>query len=558
MTPEDSSTLDRLSQLEKKVNALERLLQVAPGITGSAAVQAAPRPAPSVPIAASQRKPAGEDSSSNLLAGIGIAFVVLASVFFIKMTIDAGWLTPVRQVAIGTLFGLVLCVLPRFIPSLQDDYGARLAGGGIAVLHLTWFGGYSIHGVVSAQAALAAASAVGLVGILLPPTPKESGTSESHAYVVLAIAGTYLSAPLIGVRTNEPYLILGLLTVWNLGFCALGLLKQDRNLISFAGFFAVLATGILATNGVLSARDMSPAITLQLLGILVIFAGSHAWLSRSSPMSSREAWFLVPTLLLHYGTLYGVISRWEPSIAPWMGLGASAFCFGIFEATRRHLGGKLESSAAILTAISLMVFHSGFIELIPDRHWGWAAALLWSLVLLVPANFTKNSSDLWRGPGAVLGLAVLFGMVAALSNRDPYVHVNNLAFGVIAIAAVLRVAGHAAPAKGRDLSSWILAVGHLQFLLGVYRLSEKIDLPGSLFVSVLWGLYAIAVLGLAWSKRSKIVAHSATLILAATALKAVIYDVLNTTALVRVFCLLAAGAVLYVCGRLYRETKNWT
>src|SRR5262245_39763877 len=51
--------------------------------------------------------------SSSMLAFIGIAFVILAGVFFIKLTIDSGWLTPVRQVLLAAATGLVFFFTPQ-------------------------------------------------------------------------------------------------------------------------------------------------------------------------------------------------------------------------------------------------------------------------------------------------------------------------------------------------------------------------------------------------------------------------------------------------------------
>ena len=94
-------------------------------------------------------------------------------------------------------------------------------------------------------------------------------------------------------------------------------------------------------------------------------------------------------------------------------------------------------------------------------------------------------------------------------------------------------------------------------LCGLYRLSLGVSMSGSLFVSLTWGLYALAILSWGYARRDRLVGQSAVLILAAVALKAAFYDMLRTTSLVRVLSLLAAGLILYACGWVFRRMSAW-
>ena len=136
-------------------------------------------------------------NSSSMLAFIGIVFVILAGVFFIKITIDSGWLTPIRQILIATGTGLAFFFIPQFVPKAEREYGALLAGAGTTILHLTWLGAYFSHHIISAKAALICATLVGVFSILA------KFDKGNRVYILVAMAGTYLSAPIIGYNTGE-------------------------------------------------------------------------------------------------------------------------------------------------------------------------------------------------------------------------------------------------------------------------------------------------------------------------------------------------------------------
>ena len=52
--------------------------------------------------------------------------------------------------------------------------------------------------------------------------------------------------------------------------------------------------------------------------------------------------------------------------------------------------------------------------------------------------------------------------------------------------------------------------------------------------------------------------RSALFVLVLAAGKALLYDAAGTETVVRIFCLLLTGLVLYGCGALIRTTNKWT
>jgi len=123
------------------------------------------------------------------------------------------------------------------VKNLEDSFGALLSGAGAAILHITWFGAYELHHLIDAHAALVMASGVGALSLLL------NARIGNAVFVVIAVAGTYLAAPLIGNKTGDFSGTLGLFLIWNLSYSALSVALKRRDVLLTAAYFAVLTVG---------------------------------------------------------------------------------------------------------------------------------------------------------------------------------------------------------------------------------------------------------------------------------------------------------------------------
>jgi hypothetical protein len=73
--------------------------------------------------------------------GGAVAFALAAS-YLIRLAIDTGWLTPVRQVAFAAIAGLVLIGTGFALRNFDRQYAGLLPAGGIAILFLSIYGGH--------------------------------------------------------------------------------------------------------------------------------------------------------------------------------------------------------------------------------------------------------------------------------------------------------------------------------------------------------------------------------------------------------------------------------
>lgn len=491
--------------------------------------------------------------SSSMLAFIGIFFVVLAGVFFIKITIDSGWLTPLRQILLAAGAGLSFFIIPQLFPKAEREYGAILAGAGTTILHLTWLGAYFYHHLLSTNAALVCAT---LVGVFSLATNFEKG---NRLFVLVAMAGTYMSAPLVGYNTSELSVLSIFLIIWNITFSAAALINKRRDILFIASYYAVFT--VLLLSGKVSNRDMEmDLLVLQLIqfGIFSSLMVSYSIYHRS-PLSREESVAVLPLLLLFYFSTGHLISSIKPDYAPWFGLTLGAVIMAIYFLAKTFLHGDLKSGPTLTTFATLTFVHSFYFQLLHESVKPLAGLVIGIIIFVL---WTKNS-DLRKAyywPFIILLSTFVYGALLALVSVPSIdgIYFYNWAYGALALVAVIG-SGKLQKAKGEttQLPALLLGFGHLQVMLGLYRFSEQISWSGALFVTLTWGIYAGLILAVAYWRRDKTLGNSALTILLAVSLKAFFYDLSNTNNLIRVACLLAEGLLLYFCGWIFKRMQKW-
>jgi uncharacterized membrane protein len=549
---------DVLKNFDRRLAEIERRLQITPApAPQSPAPAPRPSPMPAPKIVTAQRETPVESGTGSLFGIVGIVFLLLAAVFFLKLTIDSGWLTPERQVALAAFFGLACLLVPHFLARLADDYGALLSGAGAAVLHVTWLGAYQVHHLLEPEGAMIAATGVGVLSILL------NARLGNAVFVVIAVAGTYLSAPLIGYNTGDFSTLSNFFLIWNVSFSALGFFVKRRDVLLVASWFAVVTVGLLSLAHQPLDADLAKAF-LKLQGLqFAVFALAMLGFSvlLGKPLKEDESWGVCLLLLLFYAHAYSLASVLAPEIAPWMGVALSLAVLAIYRLAAGAMQVRLESTGALTGFAALVLLHSLYFKLTPDP---WKPGVALALALFLAAGYRRGLGPVWKMPAVVALAAIGYGALLTFSTQfsRELTLAYHFSYGavslVIAGALLSTLTGKRAAADPQSTGTLLLGFGHVEMLCGLYQVSRNVAMSGSLFVSVTWGLYALAILLWGWARKDRVVGQSAILILAAVSLKAAFYDVLLTSSLSRVLSLLAAGLLLYVCGWVYRQMQTWT
>ncbi len=127
---------------------------------------------------------------TSLLGWGGAAALVLAAAYLIRLAVESGWLTPMRQVAFATLGGLAMIVAGFVLRGMNRQYAGVLPAGGVAILFLCIYGAHLFYGFIDPASATAAVVLVCLLSLWL------CRVFESDLYALFAVAGSY-SAPVL-------------------------------------------------------------------------------------------------------------------------------------------------------------------------------------------------------------------------------------------------------------------------------------------------------------------------------------------------------------------------
>lgn len=497
--------------------------------------------------------------TGNWLGGIAVVCFVLAAGFIIKLSIDSGWLTPVRQVGIAALFGLTLIAAGLIlIDRVRNDdrgYISYLPAAGIITLYLTCFTAHLGYKLIDMHWAVGLSACISAICVWL------YSELRHDLYAITAAIGAYI-APVIVDSPGSSVFAVYYFAMCSIAFSVIATWIDSRILTAVSAYLAIFVTGSLGLQ-----KTIPIAISSALAFHFVIFTlGTYAHTKRTQrPLSEKEAYAFFPVLLVFYVLEYGIIQSIAPGAAPWFSLLFAAFLFAVYTfARKRSVQQKLASQGMILSFVTVVVVHSVYIELIPDSFRPWLFSIL-MFGLGLSARLLPNRSEILssksiptplRVPAVAFAIVVLIEYVTTVfrligEDRDKVLLTGLLSLAASWTAIILR----------RDKSSesgfnhiGILAAAHVIAILALYQLAQP---AGSFAVSACWLIYAGVVIALAFHQKDKWMAKSAMMVLALAAAKALLYDTSEAPAVVRIACLLLTGLVLYGSGFALRRVDSW-
>ncbi|HET7218955.1 MAG TPA: DUF2339 domain-containing protein, partial [Vicinamibacterales bacterium] len=141
----------------------------------------------------------------------GIALVV-AAVYFLRYSIEAGWLQPPVRVAIGIVVAVALLVLCELKAARRYPVTANaMDAAAIAILFSTFFAAHALWNLIPATAAFVLLAVVTLVAVLL------SIRRESMFIAVLGLLGGFATPALLSTGENRPIPLFTYLLLLNVG-----------------------------------------------------------------------------------------------------------------------------------------------------------------------------------------------------------------------------------------------------------------------------------------------------------------------------------------------------
>lgn len=175
-----------------------------------------PPPPPKRPAATAGPPPSGFDLESlvgvKLFSAIAGIALVVAAVFFLKYSVEHGWLQPPVRVLIGTAVGISLLIACELKAARRYPVTANaLDAAAIAVLFSTFFAAHALWNLIPSFAAFVLLAMVTAVAVLL------SIRRESLFIAVLGLLGGFATPALLSTGENRPISLFAYLMLLNIG-----------------------------------------------------------------------------------------------------------------------------------------------------------------------------------------------------------------------------------------------------------------------------------------------------------------------------------------------------
>ncbi|MBY0414192.1 MAG: DUF2339 domain-containing protein [Bdellovibrionales bacterium] len=542
---------EKSENLETRVDDLEKKLDHIINILGIRSLQKEATPPP-IPGSAkiyhtSEEKiavTALPKAPVNFLPILAVICFFLAGIFIVKLAIDSGWMTPVRQWGFLTLFGVALVSFGLFFEKFDKHYRSYAGAAGITVLYLAAYSSFLYFGLFNPMIAIALGGLNSILCFYLLHYFK------SELFVVICVVGTYISPVLLNKETDLIYLS-GFFLIWAAIFSRLAIPFKTRSLTLMASY---LGLGIFTALNlhVVEPDTLLLVILIQSMQFMIYAAGVYFYTVKDqSHLSKTEAIAYLPILLFFYGTIYYFLNIYNPAIAPWISLGFAGFIYLLYWQARKTVT-NLESDTMVKSFFAVVLFHSGYVQLIPD--YGKA----WLLPVILLAMYISEQKEGMRKIS--VPLKIMFSAIAIIEFC-------RLCFTLITSSSLVSIAPSIATIgvgafyylKGakavKNKEGLFLSLLHIISILTLYSLGYEY---GSLAVTALWAVYSICILIFGYTKRNAIVAKSSLIVLMVTCLKALVYDASQASSGSRIGSLILTGIVLYGAGYLFQKISKWT
>lgn len=488
-------------------------------------------------------KTSSEDLSVTQIMGwTGATLLVLAAAYLIRLVYDTGWLTPTRQIGLAVMGGLGLVVAGLRLRHMDRHYASLLPAGGLVVFFLAIYGAHLYYQLIGAQAAAVFVIGNCLLALWL------GRLFASELYALFAVVGSY-SAPLLlramaGTATDLAIYF----SAWSVVFSVYAIALGNRRPYLVAAYLALLAFQLAWEQ--LGRQQWGVAVAFQTLQFAIFLTAAIVFSIRHlRPLTQNEGLAHLPLLLLFYALQYHVLDRHVPHLAPWVALGSAAVLLLAYGVARVLLKLPLEAGGLIVGSYcALVLFHAGYLELLPERWAPWVVALAIPPAAWLVFRGEGAGSFAWPFKFLLGGLLALnwLRVVAlgdtAIAGEGPWL---SLLYTAELYAAYFAGRGHLA------LKQWVgfaLYAAHLGLMGEMLR-----QLDNALLISLGWGALALATLVLAFRTRDQALGKSSLFIFAASLAKVILFDLTGAAPLVRIGSLVVVGIALYAGGMLYKQ-----
>jgi hypothetical protein len=493
-----------------------------------------------------QVRPPEPVSTTQLMAWAAGFALLLAAIYFLKLVYDVGWLTPERQLLLASMAAFSLIGIGIFFARIDRNYAAYLPALGLIVLFLTVYTAHLYYHLWNAESAIAAISAITVLGIWLGRRFNQS------VYVILAATGVYLSPLLMQAMPDRLFDVVIYYSAWSLLFSFCSLNEGRRITYVLPMYFALIGFDLIwKTSG---QGPWLLAVIYQLIQFTVFAITTAAFSAiHKKPLNDLDGVTHGFALIYFYGLEYIVLKQHVPHWAPIVGIlsGLLVFLLYLIAGAAFKEDKRAGVGAVIVSAYcSLVAAHALFLEWMPHGWFPWGALIIAVVVGLLFSQYEDKSNPAWKPVLIVTGL--IFGgsylILLAGAGKGVDIVMPNAA---LAMYAIVLYGGYYlfSRAEGGTRAAPIILYGaHFAFMeCGLQVVGNGLPL------STVWAAFALAILIVAILSKDKLLGQSSLLIFCASGIKVLLHDLAGSGSLIRVMTLVVLAISLYVGGWLYQS-----
>lgn len=222
MSKELSELLEKINNQEKRIAELEKALNVKQPLKVEKKVGALKQP---------QKEKRFQNVESTIgkygLQILGVITIIFGTLFFLKYSIEHGWLSPLIRVILGLIAGTGFIAAGQIIKMRFKQWSLACIAGGLVIYYLSFYAAHNFYGIINSVTAFTAFAITSGLAIIL------SLWHDSLLIALFSLIGGF-SAPLLifGAKQMNVYTAVYLL-ILAVSFLALSFIKEWPLLSSF-------------------------------------------------------------------------------------------------------------------------------------------------------------------------------------------------------------------------------------------------------------------------------------------------------------------------------------
>jgi uncharacterized membrane protein len=543
---------DRIERLEGRVKELENELnQKGQGKVSSKQQRAAPAQS-------------SEDSSWDALQlgekwlnNIGIALLLIGIVFLFKYSIDQGWLIPQVRSAVGLIAGLLLLGSGLRMDESLKPFRQMVMGGGIAAFYITGFATFQLFSFMPATV---------VWGFMISVTILSFWLSLQQDEAVLAVVGTLgaLGTPFMLYSGDGAIVALMLYFAMIIAPASVLYIRKEWHSLLWsiaAGGMLVLAAAIITT--LVSTDNITIFERWMMLGGIIVWM-TAGWLVPVFKEIGDRQLSEVPNVPQSFdegtGSSIHTLALGVPVIGVLLSVGVWEWTMneaGIASIVMAVLGGgglyrffkhqKLPALASTHAFLGLVLVTAGFF-LILEGNVLFAVLVVELMSLRYLAHYSADKK-------VSVASHLLFGVTAwwlinRIETTSDILTLSSLPELTLILAGGLWIPEYLQKKNSRNIYQLL---SHLLLLYWVYQKLISYE-NGQAWISLVWGIYAIAliILGLLrFGKQLRLVGLATIFVVI---IKLFLVDLAQLQAIWRILLFMGFGSVLLLVGYLI-QTK---